>query len=124
MGTSAFVSLERQIPDLPDMDGKVLARDLDRLDELAAKLNLSSLCGFFGMSGHEMADLVGQNLGKELPEAKWFAPAQGLAVVKGLLAHLRVNDPDNGAIPDLLVMEQILRKAQDAGVRWRLAIDI
>lgn len=122
MGLAMYVSLERELPDAPFMDGKMLAQQMVRLDKLARKLAVPRLSDFLGMSGGQMEDLIGDDL-PEAPEAKWFQPSDGLAVVTALLTRLREADPSNKALGDLELMEQILQKAQAADVRWHLACD-
>jgi hypothetical protein len=60
MGVAIFVSFEREIPSIKgwDMGGKILARNLDRLDRVARRKRLKPLGEFQSMSDEEFADLV------------------------------------------------------------------
>jgi hypothetical protein len=119
MGVAYYVVLEDGSQ--PEMDGKTLARLSKTLDVLSKKHSLSYLHDFFGMSGSEFAELIGEDL--DIPEqaAQWFTPEAGLAMVGVYLTHI---DEPPTLVADLLAFHKALELACASGTRWHLSVDI
>ena len=118
MGVAIYVSIEKEIPEISfDMDGKTLARHIDRLDRIARKGKLPTLSEMISVSTAELEDMIGDDEQQKLEEQlnpkwvvrflkyvdfvgklllpshkeEWFDPAAGLATVRLLVAHVRDN---------------------------------
>jgi hypothetical protein len=121
VGVAIYVSLEKGIPQISlDMDGKTLARHIDRLDRIAKKGKLPTLSDMISVSTAELEDMIGDEEQHRLEEQlnpkwvvrflklfdfvaklllpshreEWFDPAAGLATVQLLIAHIRENPKD------------------------------
>lgn len=128
MGVAYYVSLEGQDLDSSEVDGKGLAAAMEDLNMICEELKISSLEAFLGQPGDELADLLGDDLDLEEPlEEIWFPAADGLAVVRPLLAYLRLHPGalanSDGVLSDLDSLQQLLQRAEQAGLRWHLSID-
>jgi hypothetical protein len=131
MGLGWHVVLERELP-VPAVDpaqGRSLIFFQHELDELARRLELEPLTGFVSAVPDRVAEyLREQGLDPEkfpVPEEEWFEAADGLATVRGLVAHLRatpksVTDPVR-VLRDLDAVERMLVLAEAAEVRFHLA---
>lgn len=106
------------------VSGKAIARAEQRLAGIASAAGVTPLLEFFSVASEEVADLLG-DMEMELPPAKWFAAADGLATVLALLAAVRSEGKpaDSGLVQDLEALEGVLRGAAKRGVRWRLVAD-
>jgi hypothetical protein len=114
------------------VDGKALIHRQHDLDEIAEQLGLRRLTEFVSVDPSAVgAFLQQQGLDPDdypIPEEEWFAPADGLATVEGLLVHLRAN-PDavldaHRIVRDLSAIGQILSAAATAGVEFHLVSDM
>lgn len=135
MPVCQYIVLKQPIPGFDhQMDGSGLGENVNKLDRQAKLLGLTSLYEFFSVSLDEARDLLegsGQtleDLGIPLPEEKWFSPAEGLVTVRGLSDWVRATPKAVRAkkrvLADLARMEEILARAEAAGVGWHLALDI
>ncbi|MFL5342061.1 MAG: hypothetical protein ACJ8F7_18100 [Gemmataceae bacterium] len=126
-----YVLLERDLPgvEVSTDGGRALLYFHHHIDELAARLELPLLSGFFCPDRAGVLDyLRAQGVEPDpemLPEEEWFEPADGLLTVRRLLGHLR-DEP--AALPsrdkiaaDLEEVERILTPADRDGVRFRLS---
>ncbi|MGH7135767.1 MAG: hypothetical protein ACREHD_08510 [Pirellulales bacterium] len=63
-----------------------------------------------------------------LPPEEWFEASEGLQTVQRLLAFLRTTQDriakPEGVVGELEELEQILKAAEQAGVRFHLSVDI
>ncbi|OAI45255.1 hypothetical protein AYO44_12975 [Planctomycetaceae bacterium SCGC AG-212-F19] len=114
------------------VDGKALIHRQHDLDEIAQQLGLRRLTEFVSVDPRAVAGfLQQQGLDPDdypIPEEEWFASADGLATVQGLLAHLRAN-PDAvfdayRIVRDLTAIAQVLSAAATAGVEFHLVSDM
>jgi hypothetical protein len=64
MGVALFVAFEAEIPGIKssDVDGKVLAQNIDNLDAAAGKLELRPLSHFLSTTQDEIDDLVDEDI--------------------------------------------------------------
>jgi hypothetical protein len=146
MGVALFIVPERPVEGLDTfVDGKALAHcrpagAKDRggrqaeshLEALAREAGVQSLMEFFSASPDDVRALLGEEDEEpqkmELPPEQWFPASEGLASVRGLLAHLMTH-PEAAAdvdrlIEDLRQFEEVLSQLNAAGIRWHLAVDI
>jgi hypothetical protein len=134
MGLGWHVALERPIPETANMpvDGKALIHHQHELDELARQLGLDLLTDFVSVDPAKVKGyLKEQGLDPELfpiPEEEWFDPVVGLATIRGLSQHIRVNP---GSVPnshrivrDLQGIEAILALAEGQQVRFHLISEL
>lgn len=107
--------------------------DDQTLDELCDALNVTSLVSFTSQNPGELADIMGEEVidvdnDDELPVEEWFAPEDGLATVRALIAHLAKCPsalPDAAAVvDDLRGFERILAALAEKQVKWHLAVDM
>jgi len=131
MSAAWYVTLDLEEPGFdPFVNGKALARHDGTIARLCRELGLRDLMAFFSAGADELADLdldLDEVAAEALDEV-WYAPAEGLAVVRPLIAHLE--GPAGGSLPaatelvaDLRELEQVLVAAERAGARWHLAVD-
>jgi hypothetical protein len=101
------------------------------LEMLAKEAGVMPLMEFFSLAPEEARSLLGDCGGEEppggLPPERWFPASEGLATVRGLLAHLVVN-PEAAAevdrlVEDLRQFEAVLVGLDEAGVGWHLSVD-
>jgi len=131
MSLGWHVALERDLPAAQAIavDGKALVFRQHDLDEIAERLKVPGLTEFLSVDPAAMGQyLRQQGLDPDsfpIPDEEWFEPAEGLATVRGLLAHLRA---DAGAVldsfrivRDLAAIEQILTLAAQEQIHFHLA---
>ncbi len=119
-------------PTLGATAGKSLLYYHHQIDELARRLGLTPLSGFFSRDPQSilryMRDLGVEAHPASLPEEEWFDPADGLNTVRGLLVQLRIDASDvpepARVIADLEVVERALVVAADQGVRFHLGREL
>ncbi len=134
MGLGWYVSLEKAVPGLeaPDTDGKALVHAQHTLAESARRLGLTPLHEFLGTDPREVEQFLereGLNP-KEfpIPEEDWFAPAEGLATVRGLFKYVGANPQDvdkaDRVLRDLKAFEGMLVAAEKHQTRFHLSSDL
>jgi hypothetical protein len=133
MGVAYYPSFERKIEgfDLATaVNGKPIARAMDRLDEIAKGLGITALRTFHSESKEEFFSKIGESVPPGLPDhpVQWSEPEHGIRTLVALIKHLR-DHPDelpNAArvCEDLESFRQVLLKAQEHETRFRLCIDI
>jgi hypothetical protein len=145
LGAALFIVGERPVDGLDTfVDGKALTRcrpygakqrlgrQADRhLDALAQQAGVRPLMEFFSASADELMAWLDES-GKEpppggFPPTQWFSAADGLATVRGLIAHLEANpeaaEEVDQLLSDLRQFEEVLQGLDTAGVRWHLSVD-
>ena len=131
MAQAILVTLEKEVPDASaayakSKTGKALARELERVDFAARNCKVTQPSELLS---ENPAALIAQL--KEdgfdpskmrVPPEQWFPAADGLAVVRGLIAHVGANLNDfkqpNPILRDLNAAEALLAAAEAAGVRF------
>jgi hypothetical protein len=114
------------------VNGRALARHEDGVERLALRLGVKPLIEFFSADENSMALLIEEGAGnpellKRLPPPQWYPPEDGLKTVAALVAELR-NEPQQLGTEGALVLaeleeyERVLRKTQERGLRWHLAV--
>jgi hypothetical protein len=128
---SYYIVLEKDIPNFDVyVNGNALAKESDSLEKLAKKIGVTTVLSFFSVSPEEVNSLLeeGQtieSLGIKVPAKKWFSAKDGLNTVRKLINHLdELETPKREqTLSNLKEFERVLEAANQAGVRWHLAIE-
>ena len=114
------------------VNGRALARHEDAIERLALRIGVKPLIEFFSADENSMALLIEEGAGnpellKRLPPPQWYAPADGLKSVEGLIETLRQEPQQLGTESALVLSEleeyaRVLRKAEERNLRWHLAV--
>ena len=131
MAQAILVTLEKDIGDasaayVKSKSGKALARELDRVDFAARKCKVtqpSSLLSENPAALIEEMKAQGFDPSKmRIPPEQWFPAGDGLAVVRGLIAHVGSNLNDykqpNPILRAHKAAEALLAAAEAAGARF------
>lgn len=131
MSLAYYIVLDNDEPGFETfVNGKAVAHAIDELDALCVRLGLPILDSFMGQSADELADLLDEEI--ELPEgedpnAKWFAPRDGIRLLDTLVTAIREHpesvDSADSLIEDLTEYHHVLAQAEAIGARWHLAVD-
>jgi len=121
-----YIVLESKVAGFdPFVNGKAIARSEKQLAEIAERCGVHPLMDFFSTNPDEAAEFLnGEGLADlEIPAEQWFSPQEGTRTVQALLREIE-NVPETADIKtDLLEFENVLRQAQEKGIRWHLAVD-
>ena len=114
------------------VNGRALARHEDALERLALRLGVKPLIEFFSADENSMSLLIEEGAGnpeliRRLPPPQWYAPADGLATVRALVAALGDDPQQLGTegpqvLNELQEYARVLEKTMGAGLRWHLAV--
>lgn len=114
------------------VNGKAIGdTDESALDALCEAAGVPSLMNFISQDPGEFADFLEQE-GFEMEDGdsmaeEWFTPAEGLAAIRGLMAHLRSNPTAIGnaaaIVEDLAEYEAVLVQLEQQDIPWHLAVD-
>ena len=127
MGVAYFILLDNPDPGFDTfVNGKGFARALIDIHPITEQLGLPGIDDFTGFT--DLGDEF------EVPEAErekddpWFEPQEGLRWLAGVRRHIEthpdaVNEPDE-VLADLAEYEQVLRKADAIGAKWRFEMDL
>jgi hypothetical protein len=134
MATSVWVLRQSAAGDGDDFDHTAIFDASDELDRVAGDLGVKKISEFFDWTDFDA------NMSAEEPledyeyvaAARWFDPADALASIEALLAHLKVN-PGVGETPDwdelytpvLVELEDVVikvRQAASEGTRFNLCV--
>ncbi|HEY3628313.1 MAG TPA: hypothetical protein VGL00_18635 [Terracidiphilus sp.] len=133
MAASLYIVVEGEDPGFDIfVNGHALARNEDALERLADRLKVSPLLDFFSADENSMALLLEQGAGNpewahHLPEPQWFDAGIGLVTVGALLGFLQdspvaLGSETTGVLLELREFERVLRKTEQHGLRWHLAV--
>ena len=106
--------------------GKALAREADRLDTAARAKKVTPITSLLSENPEKLAEqlrLDGFDPAKmRLPAEQWFAAAEGVKTVRGLIGNVGANlnnfKQPNPILRDLKSAEALLVAAERAGVRF------
>jgi len=114
------------------VNGSVLARYENAVEQLALDLGVKPLLEFFSADENSMSLLVEEGGGnaellKKLPPPQWYSPADGLRTVEALVLALTEDTHQLGTegpevLGELREYEAVLRKTAERGLRWHLAV--
>ena len=133
MAATLYIVVEGEDPGYDIfVNGRSLAQHEDAVERLALQLGVKPLLEFFSADTNSMALLIEEGAGnpdllRQLPPPQWYAAAAGLETVSALIQALR-NDPSQIGAEGTLVLaeleeyEMVLRKAEERGLRWHLAV--
>jgi hypothetical protein len=114
------------------VNGRALARHEDALERLALQMGVKPLIEFFSADENSMSLLIEEGGGnpeliRRLPPPQWYAPGDGLATVRALIAALKDDPQQLGTegpqvLGELEEYERVLERTMRAGLRWHLAV--
>jgi len=129
-----FPVLDKEIEgvDISAVDGKMINRFEPELSKIAENAGFVSIMNFFGANPAEYFDedeFEEIELSEEDLSEKWFEPKDGLQTVEFLIKYLRENLETFGGetsevISDLEDFVNVLQKAEEAGAKWHVEIEI
>ncbi len=133
MSLALYIVLESENPDFDTfVNGKSLAKAQQELDAMAVKLGVKPIGAFFSYDEDSRAFLE-EEAGidpaelKSAAATKWFAPADGIKTISGLLHAVQQSPKELGnserIIAELEEFMAVLEKLAERGIRWHLAID-
>jgi hypothetical protein len=100
MGAAYYIVLDREIAGVdPFVNGKAIARESERLDQVTQRLGLRDLNDFVSANPDELL-AIAEELGLELPSAPppeaWYTAEEGLAWISNLQSRLIDNPHEVG----------------------------
>jgi hypothetical protein len=133
MAQAIVVTLEKDLPDAAASatytkagSGKALARESDRIDSAARRCSVAAITSLLSESQAALIEQLKADgfdpTKMRLPPEQWFAAADGMKTVRGLIQHVTANLNDfkqpNPILRDLKAVEALLIAADAAGVRF------
>jgi hypothetical protein len=130
MAQVVVITLDKEIPAMAAYvkagTGKALAREADRIDSAARRCKVTAPTSLLSES---QAALIAQMKEEgfdpskmRLPPEQWFAAAEGLKTVRGLIEYIGANLNDfkqpNPILRDLKAAETLLTEAESVGARF------
>lgn len=133
MSLGFIIVLQKEIAGVEtrSFDGRKLAAKRHSLDSIAHEQDLRGLGEFVAFS-HVEAEALAADMKFDAPTVggqtgRWFRPADGLEVVRGIRDFLSASpdEIDDGMeiVAALGSMEAILEAAEERGVKFRLSLD-
>lgn len=121
VGSSVYAVFEEPIREAHEVDGKMLSRQVDALDEAATKQGVQPLTAFISVSPAMREFAIEEGVDPEaIPPEAWFEAEQGLMTVRAL----RAGDPDLDLDADLAALERALIVAKERGIRFHVVVDV
>lgn len=120
MSLAYFIVVDHEDPGFDTfVDGKVLTRNIDAVNTVAAGLGQKSFDDYLSQ------DLT--EFGLEAAEPAWFEAAEGIAWITALKDHVAAH-PETvqdaaGVIEDLDAFRRVLEEAERRKIRWHLELD-
>ncbi|MFP4697401.1 MAG: hypothetical protein ACLFMO_01700 [Eubacteriales bacterium] len=128
MSAAYYINLEREDCGIDlNIDGKGIAIEIEKLDEIAEKIEVTPLSKFFSINQESIMDLLGEEeLDIDLGGESWFEAKDGLRTIKSILIYIEENNKKIEDITkqDLKNVQQILSEAVNKNIKWHLGIDI
>ena len=125
-----YPGFESPLPEEEDVyiDGGTLAYYWGKLEKIAEELGVTSLASFVDEATMLREILSDHEMPENVPDVRWFAPAEGLATVRGLQVYATEHPdefPEFDALrTDFSNLETLLVAAERANVRFHLLFDI
>lgn len=131
MSVAYYVVLDIEDPGFDtSVNGKAVARASEKLASLCHRTGLQTLDSFMGQSLDDFEDFLDEDI--ELPDddgqAKWFEPAEGIALIESLISAIQ-QSPASVPFADAVLEEfeeykAVLEQALKIKAKWHLALDI
>lgn len=133
MAASMYIVVEGEDPGFDIfVNGRALARHEDAVEKLALSLGVRPLIEFFSADENSMSLLIEEGAGntelvQRLPPPQWYFGCEGLMTVQTLVDALR-DEPHKLGTEGPQVLEEleeyarVLRKTDERGLRWHLAV--
>jgi hypothetical protein len=131
MALAIVTTLEKELPEASAAyakaaSGKALAREVERLDFASRKCGVAAMTSLLSESQAALtAQLIADGFDPSkmrLPPEKWYPAADGLKIIRGLIAHVNafLNDfkQPNPILRELKAAETLLGAAEAAGVKF------
>jgi hypothetical protein len=125
-----YIVLERKPPRWQgEISGGKLSREIAEIDTLAVRNGVRPLTTFFSAPQSELSAFAASHgLSAEslsIPKETWFSAEDGLKTVRQLLANIDQMNASKAQFlrAELEQFEKVLRIADEACVRWHLAVD-
>ena len=121
MSTAYFIVLDCDDPGFDSfVDGKMLTKYLDDVNEAAARLGLKALEDY---AFQDLSEFGGPDM-----EIEWFEAAEGADWVSSVIQELRSN-PDpirelEAVVEDLEDYLRVFNEAGERGLKWHLELDL
>lgn len=133
MAASMYIVVEGEDPGFDTfVNGRALARHEDAVEKLAISLGVKPLIEFFSADESSMSLLIEEGAGdrelvKRLPPTQWYGGGEGLQTVAVLVEALRGEPQKLGTdgpqvLEELEEYQRVLRKTEERGLRWHLAV--
>ena len=110
------------------VNGKAVAKAIDDLAGVCAKLGLLPLDDFLATSPDDIEDLLDEDIDIPDCEEAWFAPDEGLKLIGALSRHLQANPKDvkdaRSVLDDLAEYSEVLTQAKAVGAKWHFHLDL
>src|SRR5580658_4891993 len=133
MAASMYIVVEGEDPGFDIfVNGRALARHEDAVERVALRLGVKPLIEFFSADENSMSLLIEEGAGnpelmRKLPPPQWYAPEDGIATVRALIAAIE-NDPHQlgtegpQVLSELEEYGRVLERTMRAGLRWHVAV--
>jgi len=131
MALAFVITLEKELPNAQAAyakagNGKALGREAERLDGAARRKSVAAITALLSESRAALEAQLREDgfdpTKMRLPPEQWFAAADGLKTVRGLIEQVSANLNDfkqpNPILRDLRAAEGLLVAAEAAGVRF------
>jgi hypothetical protein len=133
MAASLYIVIEGEDPGFDTfVNGRILARHEDALEQLSHQLQTAHLLDFFSADADSMALLEQEGYklptpASSLPPTQWFSSDDGLIAVSALHEYLEANpaylgEDTSAALLELEEYMTVLEKASSRNVRWHLSV--
>lgn len=128
MGTAFYITLDQEIDGLDhiaEINGKFLSRASELLDLHAGHLGVKPLMSFFSQSPDDLSEFLPES--DDTAEETWFCASEGLKTVRAFEEFIIQNpdliDRSHEVINDLRQFSEILKQADEKGIKWHLSLD-
>jgi hypothetical protein len=133
MAASMYIVVEGEDPGYDIfVNGRVLARYENAVENLALELGVKPLLEFFSADENSMSLLIEEGGGNpelitRLPPPQWYSAEDGLSTLSALIAALDQDPHQLGTegpevLSEMREYETVLRKTAERGLRWHLAV--
>ncbi|HEY1423660.1 MAG TPA: hypothetical protein VGF20_09420 [Candidatus Acidoferrum sp.] len=121
-----YIVLEHKISGLDHfVNGKALAKAVEKLDSLAKDRGVLPLMGFFSAPQEEIAEFAKEHgiSSKQGSAKNWFRAEDGIMTVRALINEGEKGMLDVNVVAELREFYRVLEAARHNSVRWHLAVD-